>query len=747
MLITGNLNAFTAVTSGAWSNPATWGGIAPGSTVFNQDIIIPAGINVDLDVDVDFTGLLNQFGVSGTLMTTSNRSLQMNAGTFTGAGTVDIHRLNIAAITTVYSYTGMLVTQVFRAAGGAVPLGGVTMVYDTLDLEQGSMVIASGSDLQLMGNSTVRVNNGTLTNGGGLFTTVALYDVWYFGATKVSGEELNSVFVGDLHVSLTNNTQILTLSALTTVNGLMEMTSGIVALNAQRLRLLGDLNRSAGALFQSAGLSDLVMAGTQQLTSTLEFTPGSTLDELIINNDTHAVHLENELTVTGTLMLEQGWFVIDVNGDFTIGTGAWITRIMGQMANQGTFDATQMYNVGYMGDSLWTGIELSGSGLNDLVVYTWLNNSRINLTQDVTVPGNFILSKGWFNLDTFDIEFTGGFHQESDSRFLSTSLSNVTFSQISALGDTLWIGQTSPSFHDLTIDIPSDEYITFMSYNASVHHYLNMVSGRIYLTNWDLTLGTNAVYMNATDSTYIITENTGGLRWFNPVNSIPVEYPIGTMDDYAPVEISNHTPALPGFITVRVKDGVYTNGETGTDVSTTQSVVNKTWVVEPDTAMLLNMDMMLLWTVASEVNGFDRNFSYIKNYDTATSMWDSYMLGQAMPDSFSTYGIMRMGITSAGGAFAVVDSLSPLSTPEHPITVINVYPNPTTDFVYTEVPVNSADMFTYEVFDASGRLVNSFSNAEARNQIDFRSFELGSYTIRITNVITNEVVNKPIIKS
>src|ERR1044072_2199466 len=78
MMISAHVFAFTAVTSGLWSNAATWGGVGPGSTVTAQDIIIPTGITVDMDVNVVFNGEVNSFSVNGTLMSTGNHDLFMS---------------------------------------------------------------------------------------------------------------------------------------------------------------------------------------------------------------------------------------------------------------------------------------------------------------------------------------------------------------------------------------------------------------------------------------------------------------------------------------------------------------------------------------------------------------------------------------------------------------------------------------------------------------------------------------------
>src|SRR5882762_5620313 len=85
-----NLKAFTAVVSGAWSSAATWGGVGPGATVSNQDIIIPNGITVDLDVNVTFSGVANTFTINGIMNSATNKNVTVSAGSFAGSGSMHI---------------------------------------------------------------------------------------------------------------------------------------------------------------------------------------------------------------------------------------------------------------------------------------------------------------------------------------------------------------------------------------------------------------------------------------------------------------------------------------------------------------------------------------------------------------------------------------------------------------------------------------------------------------------------------
>lgn len=95
MIITVAANAatFTAVKSGQWTDASTWGSMAPGSYIISDNIIIPAGIVVTMDVSVNISGMLASLEVDGELLSTST-SLNLNKGALYGTGVIKLPRLS-----------------------------------------------------------------------------------------------------------------------------------------------------------------------------------------------------------------------------------------------------------------------------------------------------------------------------------------------------------------------------------------------------------------------------------------------------------------------------------------------------------------------------------------------------------------------------------------------------------------------------------------------------------------------------
>src|SRR5687768_14131347 len=107
-------SALTAVRSGNWSDASTWqGNKAPPGKIVDQDITIPQGITVNLDVDVIFSGEENLLGVDGWLRSITAHDLEIRQGTLAGEGNIEIHRLIFSARGNI-SFTGNLRVNIFE---------------------------------------------------------------------------------------------------------------------------------------------------------------------------------------------------------------------------------------------------------------------------------------------------------------------------------------------------------------------------------------------------------------------------------------------------------------------------------------------------------------------------------------------------------------------------------------------------------------------------------------------------------
>lgn len=745
-LICGNAFAFTAVVSGNWTNPATWGGVGPGSTVTAQDIIIPAGITVDMDTDVSFNGIANTFTVNGTLISTGNRDLLISSGAFAGNGSATMRRLTLNSALTTYSATGPLNVHVLSNQGATIPASSNIDVLDSLDLASGSILLNSGCSMNMAMNSSVCVDNGTMVLAGGVFNTAFAYSIFYVGSTKTMGVEANSVNVQNVMVNLSSNTEDLIVNSDMIINGDLNMVSGHIVLNGNRLVLRGQYDGGSGAQFETTNGEMVIEGIIGGMNRDLDFSAGSTLTKLTIDRNATSCRLTGNLIVTDSVFMRDGTLRLMSGSTFTMGAGSVVYVEDGSfMVTGGTFDGALSYDVVYSGASHVAGVELSGAGLNNLTFDLFSGGNVVTLSTNCTVNGAFDLQRGRLDLDVFSLELAGTWNQESTTAILGSSTAVLHLHMTSVAGDTLWFDSNAHAVGDLVIETPAAGTSVVLGTELTIHNQVNFLSGKLMIGTGSVSIRTSATVIGYDDTRYFITNDTGVVYQYIDPNSSFVMVPIGTASSYSPVGLQSGANATSGRIATRVMHGVYVDGLSGQNMATWETVVDRTWVLQPSALMTTDMNVRFYWQTSAEANGFDRNNSYITHYDNM--MWDTDTAEAAIAGPFSTYRAERDGFSN-GGAFAVVDNSTALTVPDNAAnTGISIYPVPSSDILNISMLNEQGVQFQYELLDASGKVIDTFSNSNTTNRIDLSGYAAGYYTLRIINNTDNSVTSHRVIKS
>jgi hypothetical protein len=281
--------------------------------------------------------------------------------------------------------------------------------------------------------------------------------------------------------------------------------------------------------------------------------------------------------------------------------------------------------------------------------------------------------------------------------------------------------------------------------DLTIHNSLDLTAGRLEITNSSLHFRPAASVSSYSNTRYIVTSGAGQVEMQVNSNSTYVMFPIGTTGNFAPAYIQQTSTGNSGLFRVRTMDNVYSQGTTGFDASTTESVVDKTWMIDAAAAVNVNMNLKLGWETTNEVNGFNRNQAHISHY--MNNQWDSYASSAAVTGSNGTYEVTRMGITALS-PFAVIDTAAVLgiNNTSAITAAINVYPNPTADVVTVETGEMHAN-YLYQVYDATGKMITSASNANAVNKFNLEAYSNGFYFLKITNTETNATITKRIVKN
>jgi hypothetical protein len=175
-------------------------------------------------------------------------------------------------------------------------------------------------------------------------------------------------------------------------------------------------------------------------------------------------------------------------------------------------------------------------------------------------------------------------------------------------------GTSSTSFTNLSMDKTGS--IT-LSVPTAVSGSLALNNGIIDLGANNLTLG-SATVSGGSSSSYVKTASTGVLKR-NVGTSATVFFPVGN-SAYNPAELTNTIGT--DIFSVRVVDAVYVNGTSGTLQST--EVVNRTWLIDEETAGGNSVKMKLYWNgVGEEATNFTSSSAFIAHYVSSAGMWDN----------------------------------------------------------------------------------------------------------------------------
>lgn len=737
ILFTTTANAFTAVTSGNWSSAATWGGVAPGNNVSGQDIIIPNGITVTLDTDVTFSGLLNSFSVDGTLSNTTSHGVIISQGSLTGTGQISINNLTFNTLSSM-SFSGTLNLKRLINNSPVLGLAAIANISDTLDLQSGNLSLNNNSNLTMMNNSFIKIDNGSFSINGGIFTSSNAYSVMYVGNSKTSGIELNTSTLKHVYVNMANNNQTVTMGSNMVINGDLYMNSGKLSLNGRHLHLKGNLGMMSGASFTSNSTSDMTIEGSGALSGSLMFDSGSSIDNLTIDR-TGQVNMQNELNIAGNLNLNDGSLNLQSAAVLTMNAGSTVHVEKGTLAaNTATFDGTASYNVEYMGSTNYTsGVELSGSGLNNVTINYNSPTNQLLLNTHTTIDGNLNLAKGKLGLNGKILTLNGTLSHNSNGKFKGDSNAELHLNLTSISGDTLYFDNTntaSQSLKKLMINNSGTAAIV-LGTDLNIENELNLAAGKLELSSGDLTIASAASITGYDDTKYIVTsKDASGELVMNVVaGSAYVTFPVGTSSNYSPAYIQQTSSGSSGNFNVKAMNGVYTNGISGGLNSNTLKVVNRTWLIS-SSASQVNMNLKLGWVSAAEVNGFNRANSYITHY--TSSAWDVHTSSSAASGSNNTYESTRTGITSLS-PFAVTEVGQGVGIKETAANSFELFPNPAKDKLTVKLINANADN-TYEITDITGKVVISKTGNGIQNTFDISHLNAGCYFIKVTNVADNK---------
>ncbi len=726
-----NAATFTAIASGNWSSAATWGGTAPSNIISIDDIIIPAGVTVTLDQDVEIDGALSSLEVMGTLKSTTTNTLTVTRGTITGTGEIDVNALIIGSFGGS-TFTGNFTVKSMTTASANLVFTSLVDVTETLFLQAGTISLNTGSNLSLKQNATLKIDEGSLIGNGGLLTTNNSYNVNYVGSSKTSGIELSGSGTANVIVDLMDNNQELKLNSNTVIEGTLDQKSGKIDLNGKTLTIEGDYKASAGAMIKSDNMAEIMVKSNSNLSSGFMFDSNNNqISKFTVDlSGNGKAKVNSNVEVVNELTLNNGDLELNNNAELSLSADAKVMIDGGTIvATNGSFKATSDYDVTYMGTSKNSSVELEGSGLNNVTIDLSDDANSIKLSSSAKVNGNLNISKGMLELNDNDLEIAGNFSGSANAKVKGSSNSNLTISSATKLTQKIEFDASGNTLNGLTINI-GDGSDFELSSDLTVKQ-VTLVNGSIEIDDNTLTIDNGGSITGATTTRYIKINGQGTLDMMVDASGF-AKFPVGTSTSYSPANLKLNSGTASKFM-VNVTNGVKTDGTFGSDMTTTRSLVNRTWDINTSATGNVDVDMKLEWTSDIEANGFDRSNAFISHFTNGN--WDVTATATATATANSTFELERKGITSFS-PFAVADNGSALSTTPTTVAINKMYPNPVQDKLICELDINNTTQI--EVIDLSGRvLYNNTVSANSGNTvahtIDFSSIPSGVYFVKVSS--------------
>jgi len=471
--------SFTAVSSGDFSNNATWAGsVAPASLVLIDQIFIPVGIDVNLDNDLSINALAAQLDVNGTLTTNNNSLLTINAGVLSGTGSIVVNTLSIN-VSPLLSFTGDITANTLNSTTGFQSAATIAVVQ-VLNLTVGTLSLVSGGSLTMISNGTITVAGGLLSVGvGGALDLSNSYNVNYTSGTVLAGVELNGTGLQTVTINVGAGNTV-TLTDDLTVPGTLSLTSGTLVLNGNDLAINGAVAATGAGTVLSTALSNISINTSTGNVGSLNFSGfTSTVNSLTVNvaNGNEAA-IGGNLTVAGPLQLNSGTLNfsntnLTLNGGIT-GTGTLSGNLSSNLTISSTAITATSLNFITAGQSIGNLTLAVGSGNTVLL----LSNLTVNGTLSIPVGNTFSLNGNTLTLSNTS-NFSGIGFIAVDAA--STLIINTT-AGIASLNILGTIG-------GLTVNTGSNNVV--LNNNLTVDGVLNLQSGSLVLNNNDLTLNGN----------------------------------------------------------------------------------------------------------------------------------------------------------------------------------------------------------------------------------------------------------------
>ena len=503
------------------------------------------------------------------------------------------------------------------------------------------------------------------------------------------------------------------------------------------LTVAGALTSSGPGLIMTAG----TLAGTGTITvdslalglvSGITYTGSITVQKL--SSIGAGISSAATITVGSTLWLLNNTLSLTA-GSLTMLSGSNIQVSVGGITIGGTaiLNLANPYSVSYTSSSVTAGAELSGAGLTNITLDM---TGMVSLSNDLIINSVLTLTAGTLNLNSFNLAFgaNGDLAASGLGNISATNSSDITINATNGLSGNLMFATGGNNVNNFTVNMGNNTSTVNLGSSLYVSSQLDLQSGKVNVMSNSLTMSPTAALVGGSAASYVVTNGIGSFVR-NLAAGATDTFQVGTMLNYSPMVIAAITGSATGNVSISVIDTVYVYGTSGTVLSATQGLVSATWFVSSTAAAAFNYNMVAMWSVGMEVNGFNRTQSYISHFTGGA--WDVMAFAAATTLTNGMYAMARTGITSLS-PFTVADANSNLTSVNSVYADNNsivIYPNPSKDILHfnSSVKVNSVD-----IFDMTGNLVKS-AMITTDNSVSVEGLPAGDYSVYFSGTNTKTV--------
>jgi hypothetical protein len=428
--------------------------------------------------------------------TAAGKLYMASSGGSTGTSTLNLYKnFSLTSGTITESGTGTANGNIRFVGNGNFTLANTGSVLNwinwyispTVTLDLGTSPISAGTSSTFTLDAGATLVCGSLEPTGAIRTTTTVGNIRTpnVGRNYVSGSTViyrspSAQFMGDGQPSgsgittIIDNGQGVTLYqgtvATLTINGTLQLQSGMLFIGARTLSLTGTVTYGSGT-FGGSSSSVLLIGGTSGGSlGTLTFeSSNNTLGTLTMNRTgiNGSIDVNATLTVVSQLNLTNG--SINNNSGLSVGNGCVLTRyptgflLVNRLSHGGNLYDVTYKTASAAGTSVTfsTALELplatDATALNNFIISTNQMADVVNLSQDVTANGDISFNKGNFAANTFTITMKGTTWSDNAGTFVPGT-GTVVFSGITTLtgtgtpilgnvqltsGNTLTIGKNS----------------------------------------------------------------------------------------------------------------------------------------------------------------------------------------------------------------------------------------------------------------------------------------------------------------